>query len=298
MLSKPCKLELVSPAKVNLSLAVLGKQEDGFHALHSVVVQTDFGDHVGVEWNPASTGKDRLLLHNTNLPETDNTLWKALQLFRWQSGCMHGQFTIRLDKHIPVGAGLGGGSSNGVAVLRALRSMFTDAVGDLNWSSMAAEIGSDCPLFFSDEPVLMQGRGERITPLGPELANRVRGEPLILFKPPFSINTGEAYARLAAARLYQTAAFADKLTTDWQNSGSRLPPCCNAFEYLLADWMPSLAVVLACLRKQHQLDARLSGSGSACFVFPNNLESAMNILRKVLEDAWGSAYWMRQTFVK
>lgn len=298
MLSEGCKLELVSPAKVNLSLAVLGRRPDGFHALHSVVAQTVFGDTIGLQWDPGASGGDRLVVDGATLPERDNTLWQALRLFRDNTGCHHGRFSLRLQKRIPVGSGLGGGSSNGVAVLRGLRSLAGDSLPDMEWQSMAGQIGSDCPLFLEDEPVIMEGRGECIQTLEKDLADRINGRPLVLFKPYFPINTAEAYARLAAAGYYQSSGFPAELMSDWKDSTSVLPQRCNDFERLLPDWIPSLAIVLERLRNDHHLDARLSGSGSACFIFPNNPESAIRILNEVLEDAWGRAFWIQQTFVK
>ena len=292
------KLRLISPAKINLSLAVLGKQADGFHALHSVVTQTVFGDELEFEWIPEASGPDRVVVPGLILPERDNTIWQALALFRQASGMESGQFTVRMEKRIPVGAGLGGGSSNAVTVLRALRQVFGRHMPGVDWHVIAARIGSDCPLFLADKPVIMEGRGERISILYDDLCSRIQGQPVILFKPGFSINTAEAYARLARARLYQTNQEAAALMDQWRDQGERLPPACNDFERLLEEWMPSLAVVLKRLRNKHGLDARLSGSGSACFLFPSGEVSAIKILQQELADAWGSSFWIEETCVK
>lgn len=296
----PCgqKLELTSPAKINLSLAVLGKQADGFHALHSVVAQTVFGDALEFEWIPDAPGPDRVVVPGLNLPEQDNTIWRALALFREASGIVSGQFNVRLEKRIPIGAGLGGGSSNAVTVLRALRQVFAHHMPAVDWHAIAAKIGSDCPLFLEDKPVVMEGRGERISVLEEDLRNRIQGQPVILFKPGFSINTAEAYARLARAGLYQSAREAAVLMDQWRARGDRLPPGCNDFERLLADWMPSLGLVLKRLRENHGLDARLSGSGSACFLFSSTQVSAIKILQQELADAWGSSFWIKETCMK
>ncbi len=291
-------IELISPAKINLSLAILGKQPDGFHALHSVVTQTEFGDRMVFEWNPDESAEDRILFENVDLPEKENTLWQALQIFRARTAMDIGQFTIRLKKLIPVGAGLGGGSSNAVTVFHGIQKIFGESAEGLDWASMAAEIGSDCPLFLNDNPVIMEGRGERITELDKSLANRFCGKRVILFKPSFSINTAEAYGRLARGKFYQSPERVRELILKWENGEGQLPPKCNDFERLLEDWMPSLAIVLERLREKYGLDARLSGSGSACFVFPYDPGFDKTILQEELAKAWGRSYWIQETCIK
>ena len=291
-------LELTSPAKINLSLAIMGKQPDGFHALHSVVAQTVFGDAIRLEWNPDASGPDQIIASNADLPEKENTIWHALGLFRKKAGIESGGFTVRLEKRIPMGAGLGGGSSNAVTVLRGLRQLFQEQVSGLDWDAMAAEIGSDCPLFLRDDPVIIEGRGEKISALPDALCDRLRGKPVFLFKPGFSINTAEAYGRLAKGKFYQAPEKPLSLLDEWQSGDEWLPSNCNDFERLLGDWMPGLCIVLQRLRNRHGMDARLSGSGSACFVFPSGPLFAIKTLQQELADAWGNAYWIQETCLK
>ncbi len=159
---------LTCPAKVNLSLAILGPREDGFHALHSVVAQTSFGDELTLEWNPAGpVDKDVVVVQDALLPEADNSVRRAIQAYRRAAGFTAGAYTATLIKRIPVGAGLGGGSSDAVATLKALRQLHGPEFPDVDWSTLAANLGSDCPLFLNDNPVVMEGRGEQLTPLEP-----------------------------------------------------------------------------------------------------------------------------------
>jgi 4-diphosphocytidyl-2-C-methyl-D-erythritol kinase len=297
MVPQARKVKLICPAKINLSLAILGQRGDGFHALHSVVAQTRFGDELELDWNPSGEGDDCISISGAELDPQGSTPAVALRMFREATGLGHGQFRIHLRKCIPIGAGLGGGSSNGVGVLRALQEVFGKEAAGLDWNGLAAGIGSDCPLFLHQEPVLMEGRGDLIRPLAPELASRFRGRPVILFKPGFSINTGEAYRRLASRHLYHSEKQAREHLQAWAASDSVLPEPLNDFEGLVKEWMPSLAVVLERLGQTHGLDARLSGSGSACFVFPNDPRFAISELTKELARAWGSAFWIEETLV-
>lgn len=142
----------------------------------------------------------------------------------------------------------------------------------------------------------MEGRGERIIELGALKQGQLTGTQVILFKPAFSINTAEAYRRLAEQQLYQESKKVDADLKDWIAGNSAFPPTCNDFERLVETWMPSLDIVLKRLRGLN-LDARMSGSGSACFVvskYPDTEE----ILRKELEKAWGQSYWLVATQIQ
>jgi 4-diphosphocytidyl-2-C-methyl-D-erythritol kinase len=286
---------LTCPAKVNLSLAVLGPRKDGFHALHSVVAQTSFGDELTLEWNPdGPVDKDVVVVQDALLPEADNSVRRAIQAYRRAAGFTAGAYTATLIKRIPVGAGLGGGSSDAVAALKALRQLHGPESPDVDWSMLAAGLGSDCPLFLNDKPVVMEGRGEQLTPLEPGLAARFRGKRIVLFKPRFSVETAEAYRRLAAAGLYQKPERVRQLMADWRASDQPLPPRLNDFERLMEIWIPSLAIFLQRLRELHGLDARLSGSGSACFAFSPGDSSAKSQILEEARRAWGESCWIEE----
>lgn len=286
---------LTCPSKVNLSLAILGLREDGFHALHSVVAQTSHGDELTLQYDPEGPlDKDVVVVQDALLPEEDNSVRKALQAFRRAAGFTSGAYTATLIKRIPVGAGFGGGSSDAVATLKALRQLHGAELSEVDWPGLTAGLGSDCPLFLSDEPVLMEGTGDRISRLDPDLASRIRGKPILLFKPRFPVETADAYRRLAKAQLYQKPERAEQLMADWAASGEPLPPRLNDFERLMEIWIPSLAIFLHRLREHHGLDARLSGSGSGCFAFSPGNSSAKSHILEESERAWGESCWMEE----
>ena len=299
MSSQSRSVALVSPAKINLTLAILGQREDGFHDLQSIVAQTEFGDDLVIEWSEeGEPAGDRVLTEGAEIPGDDNSVMAAFRVFRATTSFEKGAFTARLKKRIPIGAGLGGGSSNAAIALKAMADLLPDISVGCDLFAMAAEIGSDCPLFLSDRPVLMEGRGERITALDDELADRLRGRSAILFKPRFPINTAEAYKRLAQGRFYSPVSESEEAISAWKRSTDNLPVPINDFQRLLGEWMPTIPIVLERIRSHHGMDARLSGSGSACFAFPEGIPSAKSRISEEMERAWGKGSWIEEIRLK
>ncbi|WP_415908562.1 4-(cytidine 5'-diphospho)-2-C-methyl-D-erythritol kinase [Oleiharenicola sp. Vm1] len=176
-----------SPAKINLFLAITGRRADGFHDLVSVVAPLEFGDELVTE--PAEGGRFTLACDAADVPtDATNLIIQAAQLFAATTGWTGGA-RFRLTKRIPMGAGLGGGSSNAVAALRALDQLAGGIAGAASLEAMAARLGSDCVLFLRAAPVVMRGRGERVEDLPPAAAARLRGRRVLVFKPSFGIAT-------------------------------------------------------------------------------------------------------------
>lgn len=202
-----------------------------------------------------------------------------------QQGC----FRLSVVKHIPIGSGLGGGSSNAVAFLRAVKQQLLASENNIakmvNWCDLAASIGSDCPLFLEDKPVVMTGRGEHIVPL--ESAARLRGAAVLLFRPAFGIATAAAYARIAKARHYCDDATLQQLRAPFT---ADFPIAYNDFERCLPDWFPTLHLTLLALRSAG-FDARLSGSGSAGFLFGLTESVASRTALAILESNLGRHHW-------
>lgn len=291
------------PAKVNLTLFVLGRREDGFHDLQSVVAQTAFGDSLDLEWVPSGgRGEDVVVVDGAIIPEAENTVLAAIRCWRLATGFDCGNFTSRLRKRIPIGAGLGGGSSDGAGVLRAIRELeLIEASAQPDCSALAAEVGSDCPLFMTSTASLVEGRGERISSLDAKLARRLSGREVLLFKPRFSISTAEAYDRLARAGVRTDKREASAVLESWEHSEGEpaaLPGPGNDFERLLEGWIPSIPIVLRRLRERHGIDARMTGSGSACFAFPRKDSSDRKLIEDELRRAWGEVYWMQESILQ
>lgn len=285
-------LRLRTPAKLNLFLAITGRRADGFHDLLSVALPIDLADVLEVTWRPG-TAADTLTCGDPAAPSgPDNLVHRALQALRARVA-LPGHFRLRLRKRIPVGAGLGGGSSNAAGMLLAARQLFPALVDAALIAELAATIGADCSLFLQRAPVLMEGRGERCQPLPPALRKRLGDLRLYWFRPEFAVATAEAYRRLAALRLYTPPAQARALLADWLAGADPrpLPPAHNDFARLASHWLPSLHLVLAELNRLPGVDARLSGSGSACFAL---LPAAqVRAARRILRQAWGANAGLR-----
>ncbi len=158
-------IRLRSPAKINWTLDVLGRRDDGYHELRTVLQTIGLSDTVTV--SPADdikvlvTGKTGDLLDQ---PQEDNLAYQAASALREEAGISSGA-RIELDKHIPVAAGLGGGSSNAAATLRALRTIWRLSLMDADLAGIGARLGSDVPFFLTGGTALGSGRGDELTPL-------------------------------------------------------------------------------------------------------------------------------------
>jgi 4-diphosphocytidyl-2C-methyl-D-erythritol kinase len=159
-------VEVDAPGKVNLTLAVVGQREDGYHDLHSIVAPLRASDHITLRLLGGEGTEDEL--HCAGLPisgDGENLVLAALRELR--SEVPIPPLDIVLEKRLPVAAGLGGGSSDAAAVLRGALELCGVELAEERLMQVATRIGSDVPLFLPGGPVLMEGRGERVTPLAP-----------------------------------------------------------------------------------------------------------------------------------
>lgn len=261
-------LSFFSPAKINLSLAITGRRADGFHELVSVVAPLAWGDTLEAE--PAA--EFALACDDPAVPtDASNLVLKAAAAFRGATGWGGGARFV-LKKRIPMGAGLGGGSSNAAAALRALDRLAGTNLPRERLAAIAAEVGSDCALFLHDGPVVMRGRGERVEPLPAGAAARLRSRQVWVFKPAFGIATAWAYRRMAerageGGAVYLAAAEAERRLAGWLAAAAAPAEelLGNNMEAVAFEKFPALPVLLERLRERFGLAARMSGSGSACF---------------------------------
>jgi 4-diphosphocytidyl-2-C-methyl-D-erythritol kinase len=290
---------LFSPAKINLSLAITGRRTDGFHELVSVVTTLAWGDTLHASLQFGDTGPATLACDAPGVPtDASNLVLRAAAAFAEATG-WRGRVAFCLKKRIPVGAGLGGGSGNAVAAVRALEALSGVALGREQRLALAAGLGSDCPLFCHEGPVVMRGRGERIEPLGAEAAARLRGRRVLIFKPEFGVATAEAYAALAARPdWYAEVAVEEARLAAWQaNPGAPAEALlANTLERpVFAKWL-ALPAMLAWLRERHGVQARMSGSGSACFLLlqPGQDEA---LLVRTIREGWGAGAFVQATLL-
>lgn len=289
-------LTVSSPAKVNLYLAVAGKRPDGFHDLVSLVAPVKFGDEIKLTIGGDFTGV-ALSCDDPAVPEgTDNIAVRAARAFREATGTSDG-VSIALTKRIPMGAGLGGGSSNAAAVLRGLNELYDSPLSQTELSSLAAGLGSDCPLFLAGGPCVIRGRGEIVEPVDELIGERLKGLPVFIFKPDFSINTGWAYNRLASTRTVTPAKEWAKIRLhNWLREGTAVEDLLfNSFEEVVFKKFVSLPVIMERLTAEPSVTGRLlSGSGSACFVILDPANSPTE-LENIVRDCLGESAFCQLT---
>jgi 4-diphosphocytidyl-2-C-methyl-D-erythritol kinase len=190
MSRESASISLAAPAKINLSLRILGKRPDGFHELETLMTPIGLADRIEVSHGG---GKGiEFLCSDPELPEgPDNLCVKAAEAFRTATSLDHG-IRIALMKKIPHGAGLGGGSSDAAVVLKGLNELFDHPLVEEELHQIAAKLGSDVPFFLHGGAAVCRGRGE-ILEEAPALPERT----LLLIKPPFPVPTAWAYRNYA-----------------------------------------------------------------------------------------------------
>lgn len=261
-------MKLIAPAKINLSLSVLGKRPDGFHEIETVMVPLDLADTLTLE-PEAPFG---FSCSDTTLPtDGSNLVVRAANLF-FEAAGMPARGAIHLEKRIPHGAGLGGGSSDAAAILLGLNETFGSPLEAQALHALAAAVGSDVPFFLHRGPAICRGRGERVEPVElPEVL------PLLLVKPGFGIPTPWAYSRWAASREVPGVSYAaqpfswGKLVNDLERP---------VFEKYL--FLASLKTWL--LAQPESAGALMSGSGATCFAVLRRAEDGPALEARVRES--------------
>jgi 4-diphosphocytidyl-2-C-methyl-D-erythritol kinase len=186
---------LQPPAKINLHLKILERGADGYHSLISVFQKIALFDSIRVKLHPSDSFQCAIS-GMQSIPLQDNLLYRAAELF---CDIFKTAFSVQisLSKHIPLGSGLGGGSSDAASLLRLLSSLFPCSEQEL--ANAAAALGSDIPFFLSDAPAaLITGKGEKVSPLYPKKDCSQRR--LVLVYPGFPVDTATAYRTLDESR--------------------------------------------------------------------------------------------------
>ena len=269
-------MEFHAPAKINLSLRVIGRRADGFHDLESLMCPVSVFDTLDV--TRRESGGLEFTCDDAMLPAgEDNLAVRAARLFCAARG-LEPNVRIALTKHIPHGAGLGGGSSDAATTLLALDRLFATGISRDALATMAAELGSDVPFFIYESAAMISGRGERVEPVAFPHAL-----PLLLIKPPFGVPTPWAYSRWRDAREipevpYGAQAFPwGELVNDLER------PVFEKFIFLadLKRWLQA---------QPKAAGALMSGSGATIFAVLKTKEDAVALGGRVAaefgEDLW------------
>src|ERR1700722_692158 len=265
-------LTLFSPAKINFFLRILGKRRDGYHELASLFQTIDLGDTLTFS---LAHDEDRLTCSDLTLAcDASHLVTRAVDLFRLKTD-LRFFVTIHLEKHIPIQAGLGGGSSNAATTLWALNALHDYPVDQQDLQIWSAQIGSDAPFFFSQGTAYCTGRGEKVRNLPPV---RFYEEGISLSKPNEGITTPAVYKALQLERC-------SKIDPEEIIAGfySGHPTFLNDLEEPAFRLLPILQLYKKELRNKGVINATMTGSGTAFFGFKGELPKREHVMRSPLE---------------
>lgn len=244
-----------SPAKINLFLRVTSRRPDGYHELISLFCALDLHDRLSFKKTPGSL---KFSCDSPRLPtDASNLAHRAALLFYQRTGLPQGM-TIHLEKRTPVGAGLGGGSSNAATVLKTLNHIYQYPVSKADMAALALSIGADVPFFLSPQPAIATGIGDILAPF-PGLAPYVA---LIIY-PKIEVSTKWVYQNLDLGLTNCKKTL--KYTLLKQEGFRPDRHLCNDLETVTAKRYPQIAEIKQQLVENKALGALMSGSGSAVF---------------------------------
>jgi len=246
---------LVFPnCKINLGLNILEKRPDGYHNIETVFYPVRLSDALDII--VAKDGKFEFtqtgLIIEGN--KDDNLCVKAYQLLKRDFNLP--PVKIHLHKVIPVGAGLGGGSSDGAYAIRLLNKHFSLRLSDTGMADYARRLGSDCAFFIGNKPVIASGRGDEFQPCRVDLSD----SRILVVVPPIHVNTANAYSRVVPSKIVKSLKDSIlKPIHQWRDSLQ------NNFEPSVFDRCPEIRKIKQQLYEMGALYASMSGSGSAVY---------------------------------
>ena len=271
-------------AKINLTLDVLGKRPDGYHDIQSVMQTISIRDDVEVEVGTAKPWT--LSCDKEDVPQdSSNLAWKAAEMFCRAAKRDPEGVAIRITKRSPTPAGLGGGSADAAAVLRALNRHYDYPFSIYALAELGAEVGSDVPFCTLGGTVLCQGRGERLRKL-PDLPETL----FVVCKPDFPVSTPELYRRLdetaIARRPDHTAMEAAIVQGD---VGAIAGQLCNVFEPVVTEKHLELNYIKSLMNSYGALGFAMSGSGPSVYAIAPSFEYAA-VICTMLKDNYPQVF--------
>ncbi|MCG8606505.1 4-(cytidine 5'-diphospho)-2-C-methyl-D-erythritol kinase [bacterium] len=252
-------IRLPSYAKINLGLRIIGRRADGFHEIETLLQQISLHDDIVLE--DMETPQITFHCDSPGIPTgEDNICVKAAKLLS-ETGSVKRGISIRLNKRIPVGAGLGGGSSNGAVVLMGLNELWNLNLAEKDLLRLAAELGSDVPFFIRGGTAIARGRGEILTSL-----TKGFDMPVLLIYPEIEISTKWAYQQLNLSLTMKKKASTLMSFKDINfNNVDFNSLFYNEFENVVFNQYPLLRDIKDTVGEQQSVFASMSGSGSSIF---------------------------------
>ncbi len=284
-------LKLASACKVNLLLNILGRRDDGFHELETLIHPVPMYDELSLE--RIGTGIN-LSCNDTRLAvDETNLVYRAADAFLKEVKSTEG-VRIHLQKNLPIAAGIGAGSANAGMTLRGLNELWDKPLSDENLYELASGLGSDVPFFLQAGPALALGRGQKVNPL--ESFSALQGVGLLLVNPGFGVSTPWAYQQLGG----NSAAFNGEPGRAQALEGAlrqgTLADAANLFYNSLETPVfakhPVLPVICDYFRENGAIVALMSGSGATIFVLTSSRSEA-ETLRAKYHGHFGEAGWSR-----
>ena len=283
-------MRIRAPAKINLSLRVLGKRGDGYHLLDTVMVPIGLYDEITIAGNRLGKAGRESLKVTCNHPLVpsgeENLVYRAAALLLGRRG-IRGRIRIHIRKRIPIGGGLGGGSSDAAATLKGLNRLFRLGCRRRELLSLAASLGADVPFFIYGCPARAKGIGERLHPL----ASFPRLWVIVLY-PGFPVSTGWVYRRWRAGKLTKT------IENTRINFSVREPEklkrlLVNDLEKVAMRRYPGIALLKKRLMEEGAAGALMSGSGSSVFGIFSSEQTAREAFRRLRKEDGVRAYLVR-----
>lgn len=271
-------------AKVNLTLDVLGKREDGYHDLQSVMQTISLRDDIEID---IGTGKPwKIVCDKEGVPTDERNLaWKAAKVYCQAMNKDPGGLEIRITKRIPSQAGLGGGSADAAAVLRALNEHYGNPLSVMALAELGSQVGSDVPFCVVGGTAMVEGRGERLRML-PGMPDCV----FVVCKPDFSISTPELFKKIDEKtiakrpdnRAMESAILAGDLGRVAENF-------CNVFDPLVTEEHLELNYIKSIFNSYGSVGQQMTGSGSAVFCVVPEFEFAA-VICNMLRDNYPQVF--------
>jgi 4-diphosphocytidyl-2-C-methyl-D-erythritol kinase len=269
-------MEFLAPAKINLSLRVLRRREDGFHDIETLMAPISIFDTLEIELG--DEGGLQFTCSDPSLPTSDDNLAVRAARRFCESFGFQPHLKIHLTKEIPHGAGLGGGSSDAATVLLALDHLFATQLPKEDLAQLAAELGSDIPFFLWQSAARCTGRGEAVQPC------TVPSLPILLIKPPFSVPTPWAYRQWRDSREIPGVPYGAQ-TLAWGELVNDLERPVFEKHFQLAQWKGWL------LDQPETAGALMSGSGSTMFALLRDREAGPALAERILRE-FGTGLWI------